>query len=310
MNKNSINKNALNKKINYKSTMNKSTIKKTFKLWDFIKDLWKRFFDDDLLSTGAQATFFLLLSMFPFLIFLITLISYTHLGDMKDNIEFFSTFVPNKAYSTVITIVKQAVETRSGTLLPLGMILTFWASTSGATSLIRSINKAYDIPETRPWWKTLIISFSYTLELAIVIVISLVMIVFGKSIGIYLFEFIGISDKFAVIWYYTRNIFAFVVIILVFMSLYYIAPNRKMRFLEVLPGAIFSSFSWVIISIAFSFYANNLVNYTKVYGSLGGIIVLLLWIYISSIIIILGAEINSSLEFLGIGKRKKKQIKY
>lgn len=293
-----------------KKNMEKTTVKKTFQFWVFIKDLWKRFFDDDLLSTGAQATFFLLLSMFPFLIFLLTLISYTHLGDMKDNIEFFSTFVPNKAYSTVSMIVKQAVENRSGTLLSFGMILMFWASTSGATSLIRSINKAYDIPETRPWWKTLIISFWYTFEIAIVIIISLVMIVFGKSIGNYFFEFIGISDKFAVIWYYTRNIFAFVVIILVFMSLYYKAPNRKMHFLEVMPGAIFASVTWVIISIGFSFYANNLVNYTKVYGSLGGIIVLLLWIYLSSIVIILGAEINSSLEFLGIGRRKKKQIRY
>lgn len=280
------------------------------KSWMLIKDLFSRFINDDLLSIGAQITYFLLLSLFPFLIFLINLISYTTIVNLLDNIEILSTLMPTNAYTLIRDIINQTVAHRSGTLLSFGMLFALWSSTSGVSSIIRGINKAYDQEETRSFWRILVVSIYFTFQITLVILFSLILIVFGKTLGTHVFDFFGFSDLFQSVWNKVRLIIAFITTILVFISLYHNTPNRKPRIKEVLPGAIFASLGWVIISLAFSFYANNLGNYTNLYGSLGGIIALLTWIYISSIIILLGAEINASLMFSKTGRKKEKLKKF
>ena len=279
---------------------------KKIKSWELLKDLYSRFMNDDLLSTGAQVTFFLLLSLSPFLIFLITLITYSPIVNFQDNLEVFAAVMPANAYEILRDIINQTINNRSGTLLSFGMLFTLWSSTSGVTSLIRGINRAYDQEETRPFWKIIVVSVYFTFELAIVIIFSLILVVFGKIFGTEIFHFLGFSDVSLKIWSYVRFIIALITTILVFVSLYHNTPNRRLGFREVIPGAVVASLAWVIISIAFSYYANNFSNYTKVYGSLGGIIVLIIWIYLSSIIILMGAEINASLMFSKTGREKVK----
>jgi membrane protein len=280
------------------------------KYWEFLKDLYSRYNNDNLLSTGAQVTFFLLLSLFPFLIFLINLISFTTIVNLKENIEVLKSLMPSNAYALFHDIINQTVANRSGTLLSFGMLFTLWSSTSGITSVISGINRAYDQEETRPFWKVLIVSLFFTFELAIVIIFSLILIVFGKILGTYLFHYFGFSASFLTIWNSVRLIIAFTTLIIVFISLYYTVPNRRISIKEAFPGSLFTSVGWVIISIAFSYYANNFGNYRNLYGSLGGIIALLTWIYLSSIVILIGAEINASLMFSKIGRKKEKAKRY
>jgi membrane protein len=277
---------------------------------ELLKDLYSRFNNDDLRSIGAQITFFLLLSLFPFLIFLINLLSFTTIVNLKENIEVLKSLMPSNAYTLLKDIINQTIANRSGTLLSFGMLFTLWSSTSGVTSIIGGINRAYDQEETRSFWKILSVSLFFTIELAIVIIFSLILIVFGKSLGIYLFHYFGFSVSFLVIWNSVRFIIAFTTLILVFISLYYTVPNRRISFKEAFPGSLFTSVGWVIISIAFSYYANNFGNYRNLYGSLGGIIALLTWIYLSSIVILIGAEINASLMFSKIGRKKEKAKRY
>lgn len=269
----------------------------------FIKDLYYRFIEDDLFSVAAQVTYFLLLSVLPFLIFLISLLSFIPYVNFQENIELFVTLLPSNAYSTVQDIVYDALANSSGTTLSFGMIFTLWSSSLGVSALIRGINRAYDQQETRPFWKVIIVSIYFNLELAFVIVFSLTFIIFGKYLG----------DKFGLssfIWNNIRNFIAFITTNIIFISFYHNTPNRRLKFREVLPGAIAASFGWVFISLIFAYYANNLGNYSKIYGSLGGIFALLTWIYLSSIIILLGAEINASICFLKSGFKKVKQIKF
>lgn len=279
---------------------------KKMKSWELLKDLYARFMNDDLLSTGAQVTFFLLLSLTPFLVFLITLITYMPFVNFQDNIEVLTAFMPANAYEILRDIINQIITNRSGTLLSFGMLFTLWLSTNGVASLIRGINRAYDQEETRPFWKRRAVSLCFTIELAVAIILSLVLIVFGKILGTQVLHFLGFPDVSLSIWDYARYSIALITTILVLVSLYHNTPNRRLRFREVIPGAIVASIGWVIVSIAFSYYANNLGNYPKVYGSLGGIIALLTWIYLSSIIILMGAEINASLMFSKIGCKKLK----
>lgn len=283
---------------------------KKIKWWKFLKDLYFRFQNDEILSTGAQITFFLLLAFFPFLIFLITLISYTPITNLQENITDISQFMPVNAYAVVSELIQQTISQRSGTLLSFGMIITLWSASSGIAALIRGINKAYDQEETRPFWKVIGVSLYYTLELAVVIILSLILIVFGKMLGTLFFQFLGFSDYFVSVWNNVRHAIALITMIIVFVSLYRTTPNRTLKLAEVIPGAIFATIGWVIISVAFSYYADNFSNYSKVYGSIGGIIALLTWLYFSSMIILLGAEINASLYFQKSGRVKAEYKKF
>ena len=273
---------------------------------ELLRDLYARFTNDDLLSVGAQVTYFLLLSLPPFLIFLITLLTFTPIVDFQSNIDIIATLMPANVYEILREIINQTIANRSGTLLSFGILFALWSSAHGVAYLIRGINRAYNQEETRPFLKLKAVSLAITLVLTFTIIFSMILIVFGGILGTQFFHFLGFSDIFLTIWSYFRLIIALIAIILVFIFLYYSAPNRRMRFKEVLPGAIIASISWVIVSFAFSFYANNLGNYTAVYGSLGGIFALLTWIYLSSIIFLLGAEINASLIFSKTGIEKEK----
>ena len=266
--------------------------------------------NDELLSTGAEITFFMLLSLFPFLIFIINLLSYTAIESLMDNIEIFAEFMPENAFLIFKDIITQSVSHRNGTLLSFGMLFTVWSSTSGVTSLIKGINRAYDQEETRPFWKIIITALYITCELAIVIIFSLLLIVFGKTLGKYYLLNHGISNFFFTIWDIIRYVIAIITIILVFTSLYHHTPNKKLHLNEAIPGAIFASIGLVIISLGFSFYVDNFGNYSNLYGSLGGIIALLTWIYISSIVFLTGGEINASLFFKKHGQKKEKIKRY
>lgn len=285
-------------------------MQKSKRIWCFIKDMVFRFQNDDLLSTGAQAAFYLLLSLFPFLIFLITLLSYTPMLNLKENVSLLANIMPDNAYRVIKDMISQAIINRSNTFLSFGMLITIWSSTSGVSALIRGFNRAYDQKETRPFWKILLVSVLFTLELAIVIIFSLSLIIFGKMLGMSLFELLGFSEVGLMLWNSFRLILAFLTIILVFISLYKSTPSRSISFKEAIPGAIFASFGWFMTSFVFSYYVNNFNNYSNLYGNLGGIIALLTWIYLSTVIILLGAEINASFSFHRIGRKKEKHIRY
>ena len=276
------------------------------KSWEFLKDVYARFMNDDLLSIGAQASFYLLFSLFPFLIFLIVLLTYMPMVNFQDSIQALAALMPANAYLILRDMVNQTIANRSVTLLSFGMLSALWSSASGVTTLIQGINRAYDQEETRRSWKVSAVSLYFTFELAIAIIFSLVLIVFGKVLGTQLFRFLGFSDVSLAIWSYLGYIITLITTILVFVSLYQNTPNRRLGFREVVPGAVIASLGWVIVSIAFSYYIDNFGNYSKVYGSLGGIIALLMWLYVSSIIILMGAEINASLMFSRMGLEKLK----
>ena len=280
------------------------------KSWKFLKDVYARFMNDDLLSIGAQASFFLLFSLFPFLIFLIALLTYMPMVNLQDSIQALAALMPANAYLILRDMVNQTLANRSVTLLSFGVLSALWSSASGVTSLIRGINRAYDQEETRRSWKITVVSLYFTFELAVVIIFSLVLIVFGKVLGAQLSRFLGFSDASLQVWNYVGYIITLITTILVFISLYQNTPNRRSKFREVIPGAVVASLGWVIISIAFSYYIDNFGNYSKVYGSLGGIIALLMWLYVSSIIILMGAEINASLMFSKMGLEKLKFKRY
>ncbi|HEY2493044.1 MAG TPA: YihY/virulence factor BrkB family protein [Paenibacillus sp.] len=267
---------------------------KAVRLTGFFKQLYKKVRDDDVQAISAQLTYYLILSFFPFLIFIMTLVGYANVS-MEERIGNLGDIVPAEAVSIVEEILKEVSQGRSQTLLSFGMLATLWAASRGINAIIKGLNKAYDIEENRTFWKVRGISLLATLVLGIVILLSVLLLVFGGWVGDQLFILLNYPSGFRDAWGLLQYIVPLLVMTTVFTLLYFIAPNRKMTFKEVLPGAIFATVGWITTSVLFSTYVNRFGDLTRTYGSLGGVMVLLIWLYISSIIILIGGEINATL---------------
>lgn len=262
----------------------------------FLGDLYNRLKKDEITALGAQITYYLILAFLPFLVFLLTLISYTPIT-REQTLANFAAVIPPKAYELVLGVLQEVTSSDRATLLSFGMLVSVWIASNGVSSLIRGINKAYDQEETRSFLKVTGISALFTLALSMVIIFTFTLLVFGEVIGRYLFSLLGIAASFKTVWGLIRYIIALSTMTLVFTSIYYYIPNRRLSFKEVLPGALFADLGWVLISLAFSFYVNNFYIYSNTYGSLGGVFILLLWLYWCSIIVLLGGELNAALFF-------------
>lgn len=279
-----------------------------FKLGRFVQCLIYRFRDDEVPALGAQLTYYLILAFFPFLIFLVSILGFISFSGDEFIREWLGV-LPQDTSDVVTKIMSEVSGDRSQALLSFGMLATLWAASNGINAVIKGLNKAYDEEEDRPFWKVRGLSLLATVVLAAVIGLLMLMLVFGKAMGTYLFAWMGFPTGFTLIWNVVKYVVPVLAMLAVFMLLYRMTPNRRLTFREVFPGAAFTTIGWILSSLLFSFYVTHFSNYTKTYGSLGGIIVLLLWLYMSSILILLGGEMNATLAFDKEGREKKQDQK-
>ncbi|QQZ59319.1 YihY/virulence factor BrkB family protein [Paenibacillus sonchi] len=271
--------------------MKKSAAGRAF---SFFRQLYQKMKLDDVQGISAQLTYYLILSLFPFLIFIMTLIGYAHIS-VEDKIRDLEQIMPAEAISIIEEILKDVAEGRSQALLSFGMLATLWAASKGINAIIKGLNRAYDIEESRVFWKIRAIAFLATLFIGLVVLLSILLLVLGTWLKTQVFLLIDLPYGFQKIWDLLQYAVPLFVMFLVFTLLYWIAPSRRLTLKEVMPGAMFATLGWIITSILFSVYVNQFSNFTETYGSLGGVMILLIWLYISSIIILAGGEINAIL---------------
>ncbi|RST72305.1 YihY/virulence factor BrkB family protein [Siminovitchia acidinfaciens] len=266
--------------------------KKRNKVIDFTKEMRKRISDNDVTGFAAQLSYFFLLSLFPMLIFLFTLLPYTPLTQ-EDIFHLIKDFAPEETYTMIKRTISGIMDNRSSGLLSVGFIATLWAASKGMNALMKSLNRAYDVEEKRSFIVSRGLSIVLTIAMIFVFMLALLLPVFGKQLGLFIFSYLGLSDQFLKIWGAIRWILSPVILFLVFLAVYYLAPNIRIRCVTAIPGSIFASLGWIVVSLGFSFYVSNFGNYTAMYGSIGTIIIMMLWFYFSAIIIMVGGEINS-----------------
>lgn len=260
----------------------------------FSKELLKRFKEDEISSLAAELAYFFLLSLFPFLIFLMTLLAYLPLSaDVV--LDFVAQYAPGNTMKLIEGNVKHIIENQNMTLLSFGIIGTIWSASNGINAIVRAFNKAYQVEENRHFLIARLMSILLTFAMMLVILIALLLPVFGKEIGLFIFRAFGFTNVFLTIWNTIRWLLSAVILCIVFTGLYYIAPNKRMKISEAYPGALFATVGWIVVSLLFSYYVGNFGNFSVTYGSLGGVIILLIWFYLSAVIIILGGEINAIL---------------
>ncbi|MBQ0139130.1 MAG: YihY/virulence factor BrkB family protein [Kurthia sp.] len=255
----------------------------------------------DVSSSGAQLAYFFLLSLFPLLLFILTLLPFLNLPQ-EQVFTMLENVLPAEIYTLIESTIREVLENRNGGLLSIGIIATLWSASNGVNAIVKSLNRSYGIEETRPFIIARGMSLIFTVLFIVLVVVALVLPVFGRAIGEFLADAIGIDDSFLVIFNYIRIILPSVMIIIVLILLYWVVPNRPINFLSAIPGAIFAAVGWGIISFGFSFYINNFANYSKTYGSIGGIIILMLWLYVIGIVLVLGGLLNAAMQ------RRKEQL--
>ncbi|KHL91992.1 ribonuclease [Paenibacillus sp. IHB B 3415] len=263
-------------------------------IFTFIKQLLQKIKADDVQGISAQLTYYLILSLFPFLIFIMTLIGYANIS-LEDKIQQLEQVMPAEAVSIIEEILQDVSEGRSQALLSFGMLATLWAASKGVNAIIKGLNRAYDIDESRAFWKIRGIAFLATLTIGFVVLLSILLLVLGTWLKTQVFLLTDLPYGFQKLWDLLQYAVPLLVMFIVFTLLYWIAPSRRLALREVVPGALFSTLGWIITSVLFSIYVNQFSDFTKTYGSLGGVMILLIWLYISSIIILAGGEINAIL---------------
>lgn len=262
---------------------------------DFFKRLIISCRDDDIFALAGQLAYNFLLSLFPFLIFLMTLVGYSSVTSEDVFYDIEKAF-PKEIFVYIKTLIIEVVDTRRSSLLSISLIFTILAASGGFAAIIKGLNKAYNFEENRGFIKVKIISILYTLGLAIMVIASVVLLLFGHVLWLMLIKYAGVSSDGRLLWDVVRYAFAFLAMILGFAILYRYTPAKRLSWKSVIPGSIFTAFSWNVVSIFFSLYINNFNSYSRVYGSIGAIIMLMTWLLLVSVLIMLGGEINAVID--------------
>lgn len=257
-----------------------------------IKLLWHRIGEDDINGLSAQLSYFLLLSLFPLLIVIFTLLAYIPVPH-EDMLGLIRKFAPAETMKFIEKNIKEIMSRRNGGLLSFGIIGTIWSASNGIHAIVTAFNKAYNVKESRSFIVARGTAILLTLGMIFVFILAAVLPIFGKEIGFFLFSQLGYSTQFLKWWNTLSWAVSALILFVMFTGLYWIAPNVKLRCRSAFPGAAFATFGWMIASLGLSFYVGNFGNYSLTYGSIGTVIVLMIWLYISAFIIIIGGEINA-----------------
>ena len=264
-------------------------------LINFLIHLVVKMKHDDIFALSSQLAYYLILSFFPFIIFLMTLVGFSNM-ESNEVIIALSGILPDSIVELTKSIIMEVFDNQYTGLLGFSIILALWTSASGFRAVIKGVNKAYNFKETRSFTKRILISMAGIIGLAIIIILALTVVVFGRIIGSYLEKNFYYYNVIVFIWSIFRYGFIFFIMIFIFSLIYSIAPAKRLRVKQVIPGAVFSTFGWGLVSMFFSFYINNFRNFSRFYGSLGAVFILITWLFLISFIFILGVEINVVLE--------------
>ncbi|RSK43040.1 YihY/virulence factor BrkB family protein [Bacillus canaveralius] len=262
------------------------------KLMPFVKKLGKEIKDDRVTGLAAEQAYYYMLSIFPMIILLLSLLPYLSI-DPEEAIGFMQTVMPGETANVFQENIVEIISKPNGGLLTFGIVGTIWSASNGMWAFIRAMNTAFDVEETRSFIKARLVSIGLTFGLILTLIIALMLPVFGDVIIDFLNSYLNIPEQIEILFRVLRWVIAISVMIVILAVLYKVAPNKHYPFKHVLPGAIFATVVWQLISLGFSFYLNHFANYSATYGSLGGVIILMLWLFLTGLALVLGGEINA-----------------
>jgi membrane protein len=264
---------------------------------ELIKRTFRETMKDDAQGLASQLAYYFFLALFPALLCLLAIASFFPLHHFTDDVvRLLGPFAPRE----VLTIIQQEMmrisEGNHGGLLTFGLLAAVWSSSSAMVSVIGAMNRAYDIDEGRPWWKVRITAVGLTVALTLFIVIAFALIIFGPQLADFLAQHFAFGAVFVWGWKILQWPFAFMLVVVGIGLIYYYAPDAQQDWVWITPGSFVAATLWLIGSLGFRLYVVEFGNYEATYGALGGVIMLLLWFYVSGLVIVIGAEMNAVME--------------
>ena len=253
---------------------------------------------DDALGLAAQLAFYLILALFPFLLVLVSLMGTFSSPELADQVlGYFREVTPQQVYEIIDSYLHDIIAGNRPApgLFSVGLVIALWSASGAFAALINALNRAYDVEETRPFWKVRGIALLMTLGLSVMIMIGVLLLVAGPPIGSGIADLLGLGEVFTLVWNVVQWPVALSLMVFTVALLYYFAPDAGQPFRWITPGGLIGVLLWVLASVIFRFYVSNFGSYDATYGSIGAVIVLLLYLYISSLTILLGAELNATL---------------
>jgi membrane protein len=264
---------------------------------ELIKRTYKEMMADDALGIAAQLAYYFFLALFPAILCVIALASFLPLHSFTDEmVSSLGSFAPAEMLTLLREQMTRLSEGNDGGILSIGLIGALWSSSAAMVALIGAMNRAYDIEEARPWWKVRLLAILLTASLAVFIVASFGLILGGSQIGEALGARLGMGEVFLWIWTVLQWPLAFALVVTGIALIYYFAPDAEQHFAWITPGSLIAATLWLLGSLAFRFYVVNFGNYEATYGAIAGVMMLMLWFYLSGLVLIIGAEASAEIE--------------
>jgi membrane protein len=264
---------------------------------DLLKRTMREALADDVFNLAAQQAYYFFFALFPALLFVIAVASFFPLQGLVDNVV---GMISRVAPSDVVRILTDSIGSlsrqKSGGILTFAFFVTIWSSSGAMVSIITTLNAAYDVMESRPWWKTRVIAVGLTVGIALFILASMFLVIAGPTIAEHLAARMQLGPVFKWAWWVLQWPVVFVLVATAIGLIYYFAPDVEQDWVWITPGSIFATFLWIGVSLGLKLYYQLLPNANAAYGTIGGVMVLMLWFYCSGLALLLGAELNAEIE--------------
>ncbi|MHA6495327.1 YihY/virulence factor BrkB family protein [Pseudomonas borbori] len=256
------------------------------------------FIDDELPTYASALAFQLFFSLFPFLLFLIALIGVLDLQSFFDWLREQAALVMPQAAMELVDPVIEQLQTQKAGLFSVGILVALWTASAAVRSVMDATNKAYGVTEGRPIWKRVPLSLLYTVAIAGTLLMAAGLMIVGPQVIGWLAHYLGLEQVVITLWTWLRWPIVVILLMVVVAVVYYVAPDVEQEFRFITPGSVLAVVVWIVGSLGFGYYAQNFADYNATYGGIGAIIVFLLYLYISSAVLLFGAELNAVVEHL------------
>jgi membrane protein len=258
---------------------------------------WREIVDDDVLGLAAQLSYYFFLALFPAILFLLALASFFPLSNITDDVgRSLGPFVSPQVLGLIQDQMQRLADNDNGGLLTFGVAGALWSSSAAIVSIVGALNRAYDIEESRPWWKVRLTAIGLTLGVAAFVLVALSLVLVGPTLAEKLGQATGWGAPFEWAWLVLQWPLALGLVATGIGLLYYFGPDADQDWAWITPGAIAATILWLVISLLFKLYVANFTDYEGSYGTVGAVIVVLLWFYLSGIAVLTGAELNAEIE--------------
>lgn len=264
------------------------------------KRLWKEIQKDDVFGRAAQLSYYFLLALFPLLIFLTSVIGILIGSEtrIRNNLfHYLAQVMPPAAFQLIDSTMMEVSKASSGSKVSFGILAALWAASNGMGAITEALNAAYSVQESRPWWKHRLIAVGLTIALSVLIITALTIVLYGGKVADWIAANYALGSVFILTWKILQWPVVLGFMLFAFALIYYFAPNLKeQKWIWITPGAVLGVLLWLLVSFGFRLYLNFFDSYSNTYGSLGAVIILMLWLYLTGAAVLIGGELNAEIE--------------